>query len=95
MALLVIGYCSSTTDCSSGEPLLSGTEKCLALGAEQGGVPSGGLYIIHNNEHLDTAQESNLGLHIHGLQVAAIGQSDDCVLVSDDLLSLKYLLELT
>ena len=64
-------------------------------GVEQGGVPSGDLYTIYNNEQLDTAQESKLGLHLHGLQVAAIGQADDCVLVSDDLLSLKYLLELT
>ena len=55
----------------------------------------GDLYPIYNNEQLDTAQESKLGTHLHGLQVAAIGQADDCVLVSDDLLSLKYLLELT
>ena len=64
-------------------------------GVEQGGVPSGDLYVIYNNEQLDCAQESGLGLDIHGLQVSAIGQADDCVLVSDDLNCLKNLLELT
>ena len=64
-------------------------------GVEQGGVPSGDLYVVYNNEQLDCAQDSGLGLDIHGLQVAAIGQADDCVLVSDDLFCLKNLLELT
>ena len=64
-------------------------------GVEPGGVPSGDLYIVYNNEQLDTAQESGLGLYMHGLQISAIGQADDCVLLSYDLSCMKNLLELT
>ena len=64
-------------------------------GVELGRVPSGDLYIICNNEQLGSSQESGLGIDLHGLDIAAIGQADDCVLVSDDLLCLKNLLELS
>ena len=64
-------------------------------GVEQGGVPSGDLYIIYNNEQLDTAQDSGLGINLHGIEISAIGQADDCVLVSDELFYLKNLLDLS
>ena len=64
-------------------------------GVEQGGVPSGDLYIVYNNEQLDCAQESGLGINIFGSHISAIGQADDCVLLSDELCFLKNLLELT
>ena len=64
-------------------------------GVEQGGVPSGDLYKIYNNEQFDTVQESGLGITLHGLEVASIGQADDCVLVADNISSLKNILSLT
>ena len=64
-------------------------------GVEQGGVPSGDLYIVYNNEQFDTAQGSGLGVPLHDLDVASIGQADDCVLLADNISSLKNLLTLT
>ena len=65
-------------------------------GVEQGGVPSGDLYTVYNNEQFDTAQDSGLGVpFLPDLDVAAIGQADDCVLVADNISSLKNLLTLT
>ena len=64
-------------------------------GVEQGGVPSGDLYTIYNNEQFDSAQESGLGVPFHDQEVAAIGQVDDCVLLADSLFSLKNILILT
>ena len=64
-------------------------------GVEQGGVPSGDLYIAYNNEQLDSAQESGLGINIFGCHISAIGQADDCVLLSDEIYFLKNLLQLT
>ena len=59
-------------------------------GVEQGGVPSGDLYTVYNNEQLETAQESGLGVNF-----ASIGQADDCVLPTDNIFSLQNLLTLT
>ena len=64
-------------------------------GVEQGGVPSGDLYIVYNNEQFDTAQDSGLGVPLHDLDVVFIGQADDCVLLADNISSLKNLLTLT
>ena len=64
-------------------------------GVEQGGVPSGDLYTVYNNEQFDCAQESGLGVPLHDQEVAAIGQADDCVLLADNIFSLKNLLTLT
>ena len=64
-------------------------------GVEQGGVPSSDLYGTYNNEQLDSAQESGLGLHYHDIHIAAVGQADDVVLVSDDIFFLNHLLQLT
>ena len=54
-------------------------------GVEQGGVPSGDLYITYNNEQLDVAQESGLGVHLHDVHVGSVGQADDVALLSADI----------
>ena len=64
-------------------------------GVEQGGVPSGDLYTIYNNEQFDCAQESGLGVPLHDQEVASIGQADDCVLLADNIFSLKNILTLS
>ena len=64
-------------------------------GVEQGGVPSGDLYITYNNEQLDVAQESGLGVHVHDLHVGSVGQADDVALLSADVFFLSHLLQLT
>ena len=74
-------------------------------GVEQGGCPSDRIYRLTNNEQLDTAQMSELGVDL-GLLLApsgellrqvlsGVGQADDVGLVSSDLKKLKLLLYLT
>ena len=65
------------------------------LGVEQGGVSSGDLYKVYNNQQFQNLQESHLGIQVHGQEVAASGQADDAVLLSDDIHSLRFLLQLT
>ena len=65
------------------------------LGLEQGGKLSSDEWKIYNNEQLTTPQETDFGTSIGDVHVAAIGQADDCVLVSSDLHKLKFLLHLT
>ena len=65
------------------------------LGLEQGGKLSSDEWKIYNNEQLTTPQETDFGISIGDVHVAAIGQADDCVLVSSDLHKLKFLLHLT
>ena len=47
------------------------------------------------NEQLNTAQSSSLGINIAHIQIAAIGQADDAVLLSSDIYCLSNLLSLT
>ena len=72
---------------------------------EQGGCASDRIYRLVNNEQLDTAQSSELGIDL-GLSldvrgslkrqvISAVGQADDVALVSSSLHSLKTLLHLT
>ena len=68
------------------------------LGVEQGGVNSSDFYKILNNEQLSVPQETNFGVNFGGsddIHVASIGQADDTVLISHDLVKLKFLLKLT
>ena len=65
------------------------------LGVEQGGVNSDKLYKLCNNVQLDTAQLSNLGIHIGTEVVSSIGQADDTVLIADSLCKQKCLLHLS
>ena len=65
-------------------------------GLEQGGVPSSDCYKIYNNEMLETAQKSNLGVELGGsLVLSAVGQADDTSLLSNELQNLKHILYLT
>ena len=76
-------------------------------GFEQGGINSSDFYKLYNNEQLDTAQSSKLGVVLGGGDyfggagdlgtgtVSAIGQADDVLLVSNNLDSLHLLLTLT
>ena len=75
------------------------------MGVEQGGCASDRLYQLTNDEQLETAQRSELGVDM-GLVVdsnnnivkqilSAVGQADDVGLLSSCLHSLKCLLQLT
>ena len=55
-------------------------------GLEQGGVSSSDCYKLYNNEMLDIAHMSTLGVEMTGnLILSAIGQADDTVILSNDL----------
>ena len=65
------------------------------LGLEQGGVSSSDLYKLYNNELLDLAQKSKLGVKLgSSLVISAVGQADDTVIVSDNLERLQLLCHL-
>ena len=68
---------------------------CDLLGVEQGGCLSDRLYKLANNEQLSVAQDSQLGLDLHGVIVSSIGQADDTCLISDCIFKLQNLLQLT
>ena len=68
---------------------------CDEQGLEQGGSCSSDLYKIYGREQLNLAQKSCLGTLLGKLSVSAIGLADDTALVSNDIHSLFYLLELT
>ena len=53
------------------------------------------IYTTYNNEQLKTAQDSGLGINVSNQHVAAIGQSDDIVLLSHDVHFLSNLLQLS
>ena len=59
---------------------------------EQGAVNSDRLYKLYNNSQLIEARESGLGVQVGDQTIAAIGQADDCVLVSDCPLKLQCLM---
>ena len=64
-------------------------------GVEQGGVPSGDFYKVHNNEQLLSAQASNQGVNIGSSTISSAGQADDVMLPSNDIFSLQNLINLT
>ena len=67
-------------------------------GVEQGGKNSSDLYKVCNNEQLETAEASQLGVELGGsdpLIVSAIGQADDVALISNDIFCLQNLLQLS
>ena len=64
-------------------------------GLEQGGINSSDLYKIYGRNQLTMAQASGLGIHLGDVHVAAIGQADDTVLVSNDIHDLSFLLRLS
>ena len=71
------------------------------LGAEQGGINSDRMYKLVNNNQLDVAQHSKLGVNLGraldqmNIIVSAIGQADDCALVANSIHNLQNLLILT
>ena len=64
-------------------------------GFEQGEINSGEFYKLYNNEQLNTADESQLGVNIGSSVVSAIGAADDVILASNDITKLFYLAKLT
>ena len=65
------------------------------IGVEQGGINSSDFYKIYNNSQLEDAQESGCGVDMESCVVAAIGQADDVLLVSNDIFELQLLCHLT
>ena len=65
------------------------------LGLEQGGINSSEFYKIYNNEQLQNAQSSGMGTMVMNEMVAAIGQADDTVLLSNNINELQLILQLT
>ena len=65
------------------------------LGVEQGGCLSDRLYKLTNNAQLSVAQDSGLGLNLHGVSISSIGQADDTCLFSNSIFKLQDLLHLT
>ena len=65
------------------------------LGVEQGGVNSDKLYKLANNDQLNVAQLSDLGVQLGTATISAIGQADDSALLANDIHSLNNLLLLT
>lgn len=64
-------------------------------GLEQGAVLSDRLYKLYNNSQLQEAQDSGLGIDLENILIAAIGQADDCALITDSPLKMCCLLHLT
>ena len=64
-------------------------------GVEQGGVPSSDCYKLYNNEFLNLAQMSKLGVDMgDSFVLSAAGQADDTALLSNDIQKLKHILQL-
>ena len=64
-------------------------------GFEQGGINSSDYYKLYNNIQLITAQSAGLGANIGSGVIAAVGQADDVILVSNDINDLHLLVTLT
>ena len=64
-------------------------------GFEQGAINSSDFYKLYNNQQLDTAQSSNLGVNLDSVVISAIGQADDVILCSNDIDCLRLLVTLT
>ena len=63
-------------------------------GLEQGTILSDRIYKLYNNSQLEDAQNSDLGVMIYDTAVAAIGQADDCALITNSPVNLCGLLYL-
>ena len=60
-------------------------------GFEQGGINSGDYYKLYNNEQLQIAEESCLGVNIKSSIVSAIGQAYDVIPPSNDIRNLSLM----
>ena len=65
------------------------------LGVEQGGVNSDKLYKLANNNQLNLAQQSMLGVPLPSRTISCIGQADDTALQANSIFDLQALLLLT
>ena len=69
---------------------------CDMKGVEQGGANSSDYYKTFGKSQLVLAENSGLGVELHGgVTVSAVGQADDTILLSNSLHALENLLELT
>ena len=64
-------------------------------GLEQGGINSSDHYKIFGKSQLTLVQDSKLGIQLGNIVVSSIGQADDTILLSNDIVNLFYLLNLT
>ena len=64
-------------------------------GTEQGGILSSEEYQLANNIELDVANNCGLGVTIGPVHIGSVGAADDTVLVSDSLVKLQSLLNLS
>ena len=64
-------------------------------GFEQGGINSSEFYKLYNNEQLENAQSSKLGIDIKTNVISAIGQADDVVHVANTIDDLRLLVTIT
>ena len=64
-------------------------------GVEQGGINSDRLHKLANNNQINVAQNSMLGVNLGSNTISIIGQADDSALVANDIHSLNNLLLLT
>ena len=64
-------------------------------GFEQGVINSGDFYKLYNNEQLETAQRSELGVNIGSKVISGVGQADDVLLRSSTISDLHLLATLT
>ena len=64
-------------------------------GFEQGGINSSEFYKLYNNNQLETAQRSGLGVNIHSNIISAIGAADDVILAANNIDDLGLLAQLS
>ena len=64
-------------------------------GLEQGGISSSDFYKIFTREQLSLTQKSSLGVPLGSLAISSIGQADDTAILSNDIVYLSYLQELS
>ena len=64
-------------------------------GFEQGGLNSADFYKLYNNEQLNRAHDSALGVNIKSTVISSVGQADDVLLCSNDIFNLKLLAQLS
>ena len=62
---------------------------------EQGGINSGDYYKLYNNEQLETAQRSELGVNIGSAVISDVAQADDVLLLARTISDLHLLATLT
>ena len=70
-------------------------DAALIQGFEQGGISSADLYTEYNVDQLSIPTHAGLGVNLEVAEISSIGQADDVVLLSTDIMLLNNLLQLT